>query len=247
MTFNVSLDSFNGPLDLMLHLVKEKKLDLFNLEIDVLIDQYIEFIANVQKFKLEVASEYLYELAALIEFKSRKCLPMDQSGLDINDYQKDTKEDLVKRLIEYQQFKDISAHLLDRYTERSKQIDKPIDPQVQVIVQQEGLHMYESDSYELIKAMQKCIMRFKLTHPSQLQIIRSDISLDDRVKQLLEKIQLFDGSINFENLIEDCDTMHLYIVTFLAILELIRQNIMDISTDQHGIVFTKGERYGYIA
>jgi len=247
MTFNVSLDSFNGPLDLMLHLVKEKKLDLFNLEIDVLVDQYIEFIASVQKFKLEVASEYLYELAALIEYKSRKCLPPDQSDLDVNNYQSENKDDLVRRLIEYQQFKDISAQLFDRYKERSMQIDKPIDPQVQVIVQQEGLHMYESDSYELIKAMQKCIIRFKLTHPSQIQIIRSEISLEERVQQLLKKIKTFNGPISFESLIEDCDTIHLHIVSFLAILELIRQNVLDIHSVKNGIVFTKGERYEYIA
>ena len=70
--FQVTLDQFEGPLDLMLHLIKEKKLDLFNLEVDVLIDQYIDFIHALEKTQLEIASEYLVELATLIEYKSKK-------------------------------------------------------------------------------------------------------------------------------------------------------------------------------
>ena len=98
MNFEVSFEQFSGPLDLMLFLVKDHKLDLFDLNIELLADQYIAFINNAHENKLDIATEYLSELAGLIEFKSKRLLPRDTSLLDADDV--DSKEhDLVRRLI----------------------------------------------------------------------------------------------------------------------------------------------------
>lgn len=242
--FQVNLSQFEGPLDLMLHLIKEKKLDLFNLEVDVLIDQYIQYIHELEVTQLEIASEYLVELATLIEYKSKKCLPVNDPGLDIAKYEQDTKDELVHRLIEYQKFKDISQHLLTRYDERQLQMDKPAD-HLYLNEIDDKYHYYESDVFELIKAMEKCIARFHLSHPSQVQFTKNEISLEDRMAQLLNLLAPNKLLYPFEDFIKDADTPNLFIVSFLAILELIRQGLLGISTvTDECITLTLGEKYG---
>ncbi len=242
--FQVNLDQFEGPLDLMLHLIKEKKLDLFNLEVDVLIDQYIQYIHDLEETQLEIASEFLVELASLIEYKSKKCLPVDDAGLDVADYEKDTKDELVRRLIEYQKFKDISQNLQTRYSERQLQMDKPADS-LYLNEFEDKYHYYESDVYELIKAMEKCIARFHLSHPSQVQFTKSEISLEDRLSALLIMITKDKFIYDFEDFIQDAETLNLFIVSFLAVLELIRKGILSIEsvTDQQ-ILLKLGDKYG---
>jgi len=242
--FQVNLDQFEGPLDLMLHLIKEKKLDLFNLEVDVLIDQYIEYIHALEDTQLEIASEYLVELATLIEYKSKKCLPVLDPILDIANYEKDTKDELVRRLIEYQKFKDISIRLQTRYDERQLQMDKPADLGYLNEID-DKYHYYESDVYELIKAMEKCIARFHLSHPSQVQFTKSEISLEERMLQILMMINKDKLTYDFEEFIADAQTLNLFIVSFLAILELVRKGILgiDMVSDER-ITFKLGEQYG---
>jgi segregation and condensation protein A len=242
--FQVNLDQFEGPLDLMLHLIKEKKLDLFNLEVDVLIDQYIEYIHALEDTQLEIASEYLVELATLIEYKSKKCLPVSDPILDVGNYEKDTKDELVRRLIEYQKFKDISQRLQTRYDERQLQMDKPADLTYLNEID-DKYHYYESDVYELIKAMEKCIARFHLSHPSQVQFTKSEISLEERMLQILQLINGNKLTYDFEEFIEDASTLNLFIVSFLAILELVRKGILGIDTvSDERITFKLGEHYG---
>jgi len=242
--FQVDLDQFEGPLDLMLHLIKEKKLDLFNLEVDVLIDQYIDFIHSLEATKLEIASEYLVELATLIEYKSRKCLPVNDLGLDVSNYEKDTKDELVRRLLEYQKFKDITQRLQIRFEERQLQMDKPAESLFLNDIDDQ-YHYYESDVYELIKAMEKCIARFHLSHPSQVQFTKSEISLEDRIEQLLHMISADQMIYDFEDFIKDIESLNLFIVSFLAILELVRQGILGIeSVSDQKITLKLGEKYG---
>ncbi|KAF0226591.1 MAG: segregation and condensation protein A [Erysipelotrichaceae bacterium] len=242
--FQVDLDQFEGPLDLMLHLIKEKKLDLFNLEVDVLIDQYIDFIHGLETTQLEIASEYLVELATLIEYKSKKCLPVSDLGLDVADYEKDTKDELVRRLIEYQKFKDITQKLQVRFEERQLQMDKPSDS-LYLNEIDDQYHYYESDVYELIKAMEKCIARFHLSHPSQVQFTKNEISLEDRMDQLYHMISADQMLYDFEDFIKDIGSLNLFIVSFLAILELVRQGILGIeSVSDQKITLKLGEKYG---
>ena len=110
MHFSVSLEQFDGPLDLMLHLIKENKLELFDLDLDTLATQYINYIHQVQELHLEVASEYLTELASLLEYKSRKLLPREEVEVQ-EEYEEDNRQRLVARLLEYQRYKEVSQFL----------------------------------------------------------------------------------------------------------------------------------------
>ncbi|MBQ1521501.1 MAG: segregation/condensation protein A, partial [Erysipelotrichaceae bacterium] len=124
MDFKVTIDQFDGPLDLMLHLIKEQQLDLFQLDIVKLTDQYLNYIRAMQQLHLDVASEYMVELATLIEYKSRKLLPKNEEELE-DDYQ-DESEELVNRLLEYQRYKEVTESFEDLYRQRLQMHDKPI-------------------------------------------------------------------------------------------------------------------------
>ena len=106
MAFEITIDQFEGPLDLMLHLIKENKLDLFDLNMDMLTDQYLAYLNTMEAMHLEVASEYLAELAGLIEYKSKKLLPREKVVIE-EEYEEDQRDKLVKRLLEYQRFKEV--------------------------------------------------------------------------------------------------------------------------------------------
>lgn len=242
--FNVTLDQFSGPLDLMLHLIKEKKLDLFDLKIDVLIDQYILFLDSVEN-KLDIATDYLYELAALIEYKSKKCLPVDPKPLEVNDYEEDTKDQLVRRLIEYQQFKDISQLLNERFLIRQKQFEKPMEKQILDIAEDENIRFVHADQHDLLKAMQKCLLRFNYTHPSQVKITKTEMSIEDRSEQMIIMISTLKEPFSFEDMIQDVDDRSLLIVTFLAVLELNRRDVIEFWIEHSEVYFRRGKMYGF--
>ena len=103
MSFLANIEQFEGPLDLMLHLIKEQELDIFDLDLDILTKQYLLYIEEMENLELEVESEYLVELATLVEYKSKKLLPKDESKIE-DEYEEDPKERLFRRLLEYQKY-----------------------------------------------------------------------------------------------------------------------------------------------
>ena len=117
--YKVTLDVFEGPLDLMLHLIREQQLDIFDLDMDVLTDQYIEYLNKMERLQIDVESEYLVELSILIEYKSKKLLPKPSEDIE-SEYEEDPKERLIKRLIEYQKYKEVSKELDELYTTSSR-------------------------------------------------------------------------------------------------------------------------------
>lgn len=117
MAFQITIEQFEGPLDLMLHLIKENKLDLFDLDMNVLTTQYLAYLDAMESLHLEIASEYLSELAGLIEYKSKKLLPREKVEIS-EEYEEDQREKLVQRLLEYQRFKEVSALLSRQYEDR---------------------------------------------------------------------------------------------------------------------------------
>ena len=212
MEFFVTIEQFEGPLDLMLHLIKEKELDLFDLDINILTQQYVEYIHAMEQMKLDVASEYLLELATLIEYKSKKLLPNEAAELDDN-YQQQQEIDLVNRLIEYKKFKEVSLKLDDLYQERNLKFDKP---QSEIVNQWIDINEnYESTSaYELIKAMNRCLKRFQLSQPYEVNITQKRISIEDRKKQLKINIRKFNEVFALSNTMYDCRDLYEVVITF---------------------------------
>ena len=105
-TYQVQLDNFEGPLDLLLHLIKEKEMDLLNLEISKITEQYLSYIQTSQNLHLEIASEYLVMAAYLLETKSRMLIPKEKVEIE-DGYVEDPRQVLIQRLLEYKRYKDV--------------------------------------------------------------------------------------------------------------------------------------------
>lgn len=239
MKFTVTIDQFEGPLDLMLHLIKENKLDLFDLDMNVLTTQYIEFIHQMKDLHLEIASEYLSELASLIEYKSKKLLPREEVQVE-EEYEEDQRTKLVARLVEYQKYKEISEKLRIDYENRQKHFTRPVSPLVeQWSIPIESDTIVNQSPYELLKAMNRVLQRMILLKPYETKVTIKELSVEERLEQIKERLKDSNDTILFETLCDDCSSLHMVIVTFLSILDLIHQKWLDFTIDSEDHIYVK--------
>ena len=239
MKFQITIDEFNGPLDLMLYLIKENKLDLFELNIVELTDQYIAFLNEQQEYKLEIATEYISELAGLIEYKSKKLLPRDQSELEVQDLEEE-EQNLVRRLIEYQRYKEVSEELAERFDERMHQFTKPISKDLFKSLRDEvdRSATYDQTPYDLMKAMDKVLKRYRIANPLDVSIERVELSVDDRIISLRHEF-LNEKTMTLDNLLMNSKSVHHLIVTFLAVLDMLRMGDLKVNMQGEN-VYLKG-------
>lgn len=241
MSFTVETTKFDGPLDLMLHLIKEQQLDIFDLDMEVLTDQYINYLQTMEKLELEIESEYLVELATLIEYKSKKLLPKKTEELE-DDYEEDPKERIVRRLLEYQKYKEVSNELLEAFNQRQEQFAKPLSIDsinTNNLVDDQKL---EGNPYDLLKAMTRVLRRMELSKPIETKLTTKEISTEDRILEIKSRLSTLPKTFNFENLVSDCHNVHEVIVTFLAILDMAKDHYLVFSSDDNDeIWFRRGE------
>ena len=238
MAFEVSIDNFEGPLDLMLHLIKENKLDLFDLDMNILADQYILYINTMEDMHLEVASEYLSELAGLLEYKSKKLLPKEKIEIS-EEYEENQLDKLRERLIEYNRFKEASLEFEKNYKERAKMLEKPISDKTQEWVKKVTIEDYEGNPYDLIKAMNRVLRRYMLNKPQEALMSINEMSTEDRIEEIKTNLSDCDEKIDFETLCNDCDSLHMVIITFLAVLVLIKENFVSFSIDDREVIWIR--------
>ena len=243
MGFTVETLKFEGPLDLMLHLIREQQLDIFDLNMEILTDQYIAYLHAMEELHIDVESEYLVELATLIEYKSKKLLPKQPDELD-DDYE-DPKDKLVRRLLEYQKYKEVSNVLYDSFMERQDQMSKPVSFE-QVLKSKNDIETakLEGDPYDLLKAMNKVLRRLQLARPLDVKFTQKELSPEDRILQIKARLKDLPETFNFETLLEDCDSLHEYVVTFLAILDMAKDHYLAFSVDDSdNIWFRRGNNH----
>lgn len=241
MAFEITIEQFEGPLDLMLHLIKENKLDLFDLDMNVLTTQYLAYIEAMESLHLEVASEYLSELAGLIEYKSKKLLPREKVVIE-EEYEEDQRDKLVQRLLEYQRFKEVSIVLAREFEERQMMMSKPLSEETSKWISNTTELPLEGNPYDLIKAMQKVIRRRALLKPYETRMTIKELSLDERVLQMKQRLSGWQGKMSFEELCNDCSSLHMVIVTFLGLLDLIKHREITYTIDEENVIWIiKGE------
>lgn len=232
MAFEIKSESFEGPLDLMLHLIKENKLDLFDLDMNVLCDQYLSYLNAMESMHLEVASEFLSELAGLIEYKSKKMLPKEKVEIS-EEYEEDQRDKLVKRLIEYQRFKEVSEEFSRKYEERQKLMSKPVSEKTNEWISTVKEDDFVGNPYDLLKAMNRVIRRMSLEVVQETNMQVSELSVEERDDQIRQRFETIDTKISFEDLCDDCDSLHMVIVSFLSILDLIRHGFLNFTVDEN--------------
>ena len=243
MGFSVETLRFEGPLDLMLHLIREQELDIFDLDMEVLTDQYIKYLHEMEKLELEIESEYLVELATLIEYKSKKLLPKPSGDLE-DDYEEDPKERLVRRLLEYLKYKEVSSVLYDSYLDRQDQLSKPVSYDAVVKSADMTDQRLDGNPYDLLKAMNKVLRRLQLSRPFETRLTAKELSTEERILQIKARLIDLPETFSFETLLEDCQTIHEAIVTFLSILDMAKDHMLVFAVDENEeIWFRRGSEH----
>ena len=243
MSYEVILDDFQGPLDLLLHLIKEKEMDLESLDISVITDQYLTYIFQMDSSQLEIMSEYLVMATQLIEMKSKLLIPNEKITLE-DDYEEDPREALIRRLIEYKKYKDILEDMKEYYDYRHTLYTKAPANMDHFVVDTTELIPDNLEVYDLIRAMQKMFQRKALTMPLESKIARVEISIEERSDQIRSFFKLHKGIVELEELFDQPSKTY-FVITFLSILTLVNKNEVEISQEENfGKIYLKGKAYG---
>lgn len=214
--YPVRLQIFEGPLDLLLHLIRKHELDIYDIPIALITQQYLDYLDLMQELDLEVAGEFLVMAATLIHIKSRTLLPRPDPTQE--DAEEDPREALVRRLLEHQKFKAAAELLHEREIQRGAQWGRP-DGRVADIVGEAPEPEIEVDLFSLMAAFRQVLERAR--QRPQVPLPPEQISIETRIAQLLARLSETEAC-GFEQLFEDVETRGGMIVTFLALLEMIR-------------------------
>jgi segregation and condensation protein A len=218
--YPVRLQNFEGPLDLLLHLIKKHEVDIYDIPIALITTQYIEYIDLMQELNLDVAGEFLVMAATLIHIKSRTLLPRPDPTQE--DPEEDPREALMRRLLEHQKFKAAAELLHERETLRSAQWTRPDGPIAEIAGEAPEPEI-EVDLFSLITAFRAVVERAK--QRPKMYLPGEQIPIEDRIEQLLTRLSETEAC-GFEDLFADVQTRAGLIVTFLALLEMIRMKLI---------------------
>ncbi len=214
----VKLSNFEGPLDLLLHLIRKKKLDILEISLLVIADQYIEYIEQSEKLNLDLASEYLLIAAQLVNIKSKHMLKTELF-LEKNDDYENSKDILLQRLIKYEKYKALSVELENKYNEAPRY--EKLDDDFVAYLEDDSesvVNLLVKGSKDLENAMSNVIERIRDKKPLEVKLHFKRISIENRRKEL-EEIIKSEQTTSFFNLIDRPDKYYIAI-TFLCLLEL---------------------------
>ena len=213
----VFLDAFEGPLDLLLYLIRKQNLDILDIPIADITKQYVDYINLMKELELELAGEYLLMAAMLAEIKSRLLLPIFE---DIED-EEDPRAELVRRLLEYERYRKVSEELdqLDR-------VERDIYPSsVETVQFEKPIVLPDIQLKELVVSFQEVLKKAEMF--STLHFTKEPLSVKERMMTILEKIENKDF-VKFEDLFDFEEQKIGLVVTFLAILELMKELLIEI-------------------
>jgi len=229
-SIKIKLQGFDGPLDLLVHLIKKNQMNVYDIKISVITKQYLDYLNLMQELNLDVASEFLVMAATLIHIKSRSLLP--RPAPEQEDPDEDPREALVRRLVEHQKFKAAAELLHDRETVRSAQWSRP-DERIAALAG-EGLDKepeLDVDLFSLMTAFKAIVERAKQRPVSYLPL--EQMPLEMRIEQLIARLSGVEA-LGFEELFDDVAQRADLIVTFLAILEMIRLKVLRVFQSSAG-------------
>ena len=217
--YKVKLEVFEGPLDLLLYLIKRDEIDIYDISIERITRQYLEYLQAFKELKIDIAGEFVVMAANLIYLKSRSLLPLDQQPPEEDAEEDDPRWDLIRQLIEYKKFKEVAAQLHDRALEQERIFTRDGGSSV---VTDAPLTLHEVGIFQLIHAFQEVIKRVEAREDLQ-EIFGERFSVSDKIEKILERVG--NGTpVRFSELFGQIVSRLEIVVTFLALLELIRLN-----------------------
>ena len=215
--YKVKLEVFEGPLDLLLYLIKQDELDIYDISLERITSQYLEYLQAFKELNIELAGEFIVMAANLIYLKSRSLLPLDQQPPEENAGGEDPRWELIRQLIEYKKFKEAAADLHLRELEQERIFPREA---ASSLVIQEPLRLGEVGIFQLINAFQAVIKRVEARAEMQ-EIFGERFSVSEKIDMILRRVGT-GASLRFSDLFGQVVSRVEVVVTFLALLELIR-------------------------
>ncbi len=216
--YTVKLEIFEGPLDLLLHLIKRNQVEIYDIPIATITDQYLDYLNMMRTLNLDVAGEFLLMAATLLQIKSKMLLP---SRPEEEEEEEDPRAELVNRLLEYQKYKEAAARLHERDI-----LDRDIFVHGNQVEGSEDRGLVEIGVFELIEALRDVLNRFSPEAAYDITLDR--ITIEERIAQILEAVKLEGRGLLFSSLFSGASSKEDIIITFLALLELIRMRMIKV-------------------
>ncbi|HJN02572.1 MAG: segregation/condensation protein A [Nitrospinota bacterium] len=221
MDYKVQLDVFEGPLDLLLHLIKEQKLDIYDIPISDITKQYLAYINLMKELNLSVAGDYLVMAAELARIKSKMLLPQQEQE-DEEESGEDPREKLVRKLLEYKKYKEAAGKLRVMEFHQNKVFTRNVSAQLE---EGDDDVKYDVTVFDLMIAF-KHVMK-ELSFRDDYDISVDEISVTDKINYIMEKLSTV-ASITFDDLLRSFKSKLEVIATFLGLLELMKLNMVKI-------------------
>ena len=210
--YEVKLETFQGPLDLLLHLIQKNEMDIYDIPIAEITRQYLEYLDLMKALDLEVASEFLVMAATLLQIKSRSMLPAPAP--EEIEFVEGAREELVRQLLEYKRFKEAAEKLRALEMEREKIFFREADQREL----ENKEYTIEASLFDLLSALRDVLSRFP---DEPMEISEEDITVEDKMDQIMTLLSERE-ELSFNRIFSELASKREVIVTFLAILELIR-------------------------
>ncbi|MCK4656679.1 MAG: segregation/condensation protein A [candidate division Zixibacteria bacterium] len=216
LTYSVRLEKFEGPLDLLLYLIRKSEIDIYDISISKITGQYLEYIGLMRMLDLDVAGEFIIMAATLIRIKSRLLLPAQQG-----ESEEDPREELILALLEYKKFREASGILRSNETKERDILTREDFSIVDTSTDEE--FVLEATVFDLLGAFKKVLDEY--SREDQHSVEREDIKVEDCMARILSQLESEDG-LEFSLLFQGTPIKLLIIVTFMAILELVKRNLI---------------------
>lgn len=248
MSYQVQLPTFTGPLDLLLHLIRRHEIDIYHIPISLITDQYLESLRQMQELDLEVAADFLVMAATLMQIKARMLLPKPDPPPPEED-EIDPREELARQLAEYSQFKEATEFFAQREQQWQQVFYRPLDAIMQdrsELPTEPSLPLdlpagMRLEVRELWKALERILERAKREEPQRME--REAVTLAGQLASIRK--ELTKGKVSFQKIFQDKPVRVVIVVTFLALLELVRLGEVQICQDENfGDILIEGCKHG---
>ncbi len=219
LPYQVRIENFEGPLDLLLHLIKKNEINIYDIPIAMIAQQYLKYLEAMEELNLNVAGDFLVMAATLLQIKSKMLLPVDETA-DDDENGPDPREELVRRLLEYKAFKEAARQLDDQEKTWREIFWREQASSVEEV--EEDLPLENVSLFDLIDALKEVLER----NPSSrlIEIVPDNLTVRERMNLILETLEGKD-SVSFAALFEGSSHRMVVVVTFLALLELMRLRV----------------------
>jgi segregation and condensation protein A len=227
MSYRVKLEIFEGPLDLLLHLIKKEEVDIYDIPVARITDEYLQYLNLLETMNLDLAGEYLVMAATLTHIKSRMLLPLSEE--DAEEPEEDPRADLVHQLVEYQRFREAAAALGERPVLARDVFRR--DPAVPETDQGEGVRLRDVTVADLLEAFREVMERS--LRESFHEVIHEEISVEECVQDIIRRMEI-DGPMRFRDVFAGAPSRRRLVATFLALLELVKRQAIRARQEEDG-------------